>query len=125
MCPNNADGMANSVDSDQTDLVWVYTVCPDLSVGKLRIVTVYGFRVAIHSTLSPELQLRWRWNNLFQSINGNVYGHIIISKRCIFSSLQKKSWDCFFLFALPLTVLCLKVNASCIVLILYVLCFIV
>ena len=34
--------MANSIDPDQTaaSLIWVYTVCPDLSVGKLRIITV-------------------------------------------------------------------------------------
>ena len=32
MSPNDADGMANSVDTDQTaPLIWVYTVCPDLS----------------------------------------------------------------------------------------------
>ena len=42
MSPNNADGMANSVDPDQTALIliWVYTVCPDLSVRKLRKITV-------------------------------------------------------------------------------------
>ena len=44
MSPNDADGMANSADPDQTaprnSLIWVYTVCPDLSVQKLRIVTV-------------------------------------------------------------------------------------
>ena len=41
MGPKDADGMANSVDPDQTrsSLVWVYTVCPDLSVRKLRIIT--------------------------------------------------------------------------------------
>ena len=42
MCPKCADGMANSVDTDQTaprrSLIWVYTVCPDLSVGKHRII---------------------------------------------------------------------------------------
>ena len=32
MCPTGSDGMANSV--------WVYTVCPDRSVRKLRIITV-------------------------------------------------------------------------------------
>ena len=44
MSPNNADGMANSVDPDQTaplgSLIWVCTVCSDLSVRKLRIITV-------------------------------------------------------------------------------------
>ena len=41
MSPNDADGMANSVDPDQTaPLIWVCTVCPGLSVRKLRIITV-------------------------------------------------------------------------------------
>ena len=40
MSPNDADGMANSVDPDQTaPLIWVCTVCPGLSVRKLRIIT--------------------------------------------------------------------------------------
>ena len=37
MYPNNADRMENSVDPDQNSLIWLYTVCPDLSVQKLRI----------------------------------------------------------------------------------------
>ena len=43
MCPNNADRMANILDPDQTapcssrsSLIWVYTVCPDLSVSTVR-----------------------------------------------------------------------------------------
>ena len=44
MIPNDADGMANSVDPDQrSSLIWVCTVCPGLSVRKLRIITVHGF----------------------------------------------------------------------------------
>ena len=37
----HADGMANRIDPDQTrsSLIWVYTVCPDLSVRKLRNIT--------------------------------------------------------------------------------------
>ena len=42
--PNDADGMANSVDPDQvaprSSLIWVCTVCPGISVRKLRIITV-------------------------------------------------------------------------------------
>ena len=42
MSPNDADGMANSVDPDQiaprSSLIWVCTVCPGLSVRKLRII---------------------------------------------------------------------------------------
>ena len=41
MHPKDADGIANSVDPDQTaPLIQVCTVCPDLSVRKLRIITV-------------------------------------------------------------------------------------
>ena len=46
MGPKDPDRMANSVDPDQTAplglpcLIWVYTVCPDLSVRKVRIITV-------------------------------------------------------------------------------------
>ena len=35
----DADRIANSVDPDKS-LIWEYTVCPDLSVRKLRIITV-------------------------------------------------------------------------------------
>ena len=37
MRPKDAEGVANSVD---TDLIWVCTVCPGLSVRKLRIIMV-------------------------------------------------------------------------------------
>ena len=42
MGPNDADEMANSVDPDHTapSLIWVCTVCPGISVRKLRIITV-------------------------------------------------------------------------------------
>ena len=42
----DASGIANSVDPDQTapreeqSLIWVFTVCPDLSVRKHRIIRV-------------------------------------------------------------------------------------
>ena len=39
MCPKDADGMANSVDPDQSNLIWIYTVCPGLSVQELRSIT--------------------------------------------------------------------------------------
>ena len=35
----DAGGMANSVDPDH--LIWVYTVCPGLSVRKLGVNTVF------------------------------------------------------------------------------------
>ena len=41
MHPKDAEGIANSVDPDQTaPLIWVCTVCPGLSVRKLRKITV-------------------------------------------------------------------------------------
>ena len=41
MYPEDAEGIANSSDPDQTvPLIWFYTVHPDLSVRKLRIITV-------------------------------------------------------------------------------------
>ena len=44
MCPKDGDGMANSVDPDQTaqrsGLIWVCGVFPGLSVRKVRIITV-------------------------------------------------------------------------------------
>ena len=40
MRPNDADGIANSVDPGQTALIWVYTVCSDLSVRKFRNIKV-------------------------------------------------------------------------------------
>ena len=41
MCPKDGDRMASSVDHDETSsLIWVYTVCRDLFVRKLRIITV-------------------------------------------------------------------------------------
>ena len=40
MHPKDAAGIANSIDPDQSSLIWVCTVCPDLPVRKLRIITV-------------------------------------------------------------------------------------
>ena len=41
MSPNDAHGIAHSVDPDQrSSLIWGRTVCSDLSDQKLRIITV-------------------------------------------------------------------------------------
>ena len=40
MRPKDAEGTANSVDPDQTVPIWICTVCPNLSVRKLRIIRV-------------------------------------------------------------------------------------
>ena len=53
MHPKDAAGIANIVDPDQT-LIWICIVCPDLSVRKLKIITVLCFRLCQtrhHSTL--------------------------------------------------------------------------
>ena len=41
----DANGIANSEDPDQTarsSLIWIRTVCPDQSVGKLRLFAVFA-----------------------------------------------------------------------------------
>ena len=40
MHPKDAPGIANSVDHDLGAMIWVCTVCPDLSVRKLWNITV-------------------------------------------------------------------------------------
>ena len=51
MHPKGGDGIANSVDPDQTairsSLIWVCTVCSDLSVPILRTFTV--MKGCVHS----------------------------------------------------------------------------
>ena len=48
MPPKDTDGIANSADPDQTaPLIRVCTVCPDLSVQNIRIITVVLFLLAI------------------------------------------------------------------------------
>ena len=65
MNPNNADGMVNSVDCDQTatlgaTLLWVCTVCPGISVRKLRIITVTMFlscKLSYHCAIAYKVQI--------------------------------------------------------------------
>ena len=49
MHPKDVEGIANSVDPDQTapriSLIWVCTVRPDLSVRKLRNITVSNVKL--------------------------------------------------------------------------------
>ena len=52
MHPKDADSIANSEDSDQRSLIWVCTICPDQSVLKLRVITVYRLMImAVVSTV--------------------------------------------------------------------------
>ena len=57
MSPNDADGMANSVDPDQTDcsLIRVCTVCSDLCVRKLRLIMVYAFQSLTKGIHLPQI----------------------------------------------------------------------
>ena len=62
MHPKDADGNVSSVDPDQS-LVWIYTVCPDLSVWKLRTVTVILFQV-VNEVYEGESTLGLWWQNM-------------------------------------------------------------
>ena len=58
-----ANGMANSEDPDQSSLIWVCTVCSDLSVQKLSIITVPATVLAlIFMGLSKEQQVQCQYN---------------------------------------------------------------
>ena len=82
ICSKDADGMANSVDPDQTaPLVWVYTVCLDLPVHKLRIITVcmeLHCRGYWHSEIitwwheAAWLECRWGIKRCYQQRTNNV-----------------------------------------------------
>ena len=65
MSPKDADGMANSVDPDQTPLIWVYTVWPGLSVRKLRINTV-SLLIALNHL---ELTQHHKFSKFYTSLN--------------------------------------------------------
>ena len=70
MCPNNADGMANSVDPDQTcSLIWVCTVCPGISVQKLRIFTVSFEILAVFCKIFIVEKERTRWFLMFPDMH--------------------------------------------------------
>ena len=61
--PNDADRMAKSVDPDQT-LIWVRTVCPGISVRKLRIITVTRMHTGQNCAGSLEDQEWFCWHQL-------------------------------------------------------------
>ena len=92
MHPKNAAGIANSVDPDQSaplgassrsSLIWVCTVCPDLSVRKL-IITVMPMRFfsAFRCKLLGINRYIWPNSNLSKILrcsrvsNSIVYGQI-------------------------------------------------
>ena len=92
MSPNDADGMANSVDPDQTapwsSLIRVFTVCPGISVRKLRIITVnYCTCTAVGSNLC--------WKMIFHYFNSSICFHIFSRTKCC----QLMSWRQFILMS--------------------------
>ena len=74
-----ADRMASSECRPRPDcffrqsLIWFYTVCPDLSVGLLRIIktlTIIGVLICLHFSLVPLLCCDlWLWHFLTVSID--------------------------------------------------------
>ena len=72
----DADGMANSVDPDQTaprsSLIWVYTVCLDLPVRKLRIITVIVYNVFLQPQIFP--------STLLLLLGSQSLNHIVVCK---------------------------------------------
>ena len=55
MHPKDEEGIANSVDPDQrSSLIWVCTVCTDLSVWKLRSITEL-----VNEGVNTALQITW------------------------------------------------------------------
>ena len=73
--PKDADRMANSEDTDQTAPPWVYTVCPDLSVRKRRIITV-ALVLSISFNNQTLYSLDMQWLNLtirYKTIENHHY----------------------------------------------------
>ena len=81
MGPKDADKMTNSVDPDQTEssLIWVYTVCPCLSVWKLRIIMVMTQPGA--STSLQHHEKRTRLGRLF------LLYHLVWALRSVMSNV--------------------------------------
>ena len=68
MHPKDAEGIANSVDPDQTAPIWICTVCQDLSVQKLRKIMV------IPDFAPPFLALRSKEMNTPQPLYKTIVG---------------------------------------------------
>ena len=59
MSPKDADGLANSVDPDQTrSLIWAYTVCPDLLVQILGSIWLNIGKIPTSQISSPLVLLK-------------------------------------------------------------------
>ena len=75
MSPKDAGGRANSVDPDQTapfgsSLIWVCTVCSNLSVPKYRILTViYNNGIDILTYFDSLIY------SIFLTVNNSIVNH--------------------------------------------------
>ena len=92
MSPNDADGMANSVDPDQTrsSLIWVCTVCPGRSVWKLRIITVHHYCAS-----RPQLQtfnITWWSASIHKKFNQHLNTFKSYSKQWVFYIWTCNRW---------------------------------
>ena len=87
MGPNNADRMANNVDADQT--APLCTVCPDLSVRKLRKITVHCGDLSRDSALDKKT-----FSHIRRTASPSWYSEqSTISKTFIaISYINKRSW---------------------------------
>ena len=66
MSPKDADGMADSVGPDQrSSLIWVCTVCPGISVRKLRIIMVAPILTTLHQTSLDCGQIPTDWRDVW------------------------------------------------------------
>ena len=88
MHPKDADGIANSVDPDQTarsSLIWVCTVCPDLSVRKLSIITVSLVLIFLIWQL---IFILIGGKNFINHTKSLIYSAVINSTKLYFSALK-------------------------------------
>ena len=82
MSPNDADGMANSVIgadwsgsvlfAHRSSLIWVCTVCPGVSVRKLRIITAVRSQWVGGSFVEFQCFYIDDWRNENQSLRGRL-----------------------------------------------------
>ena len=86
MCPKNADGMEKkqyrpwSDCSSRSSLIWVYTVCLDLPVRKLRIVMV----------MQPKMQMEWNKCRHRSDCSGAVWsGSALFAQACLSKNLRR------------------------------------
>ena len=92
MSPNDADGMAQSRPrsdcSSRSSLIWVCTVCSDLPVRKLRIITVSGSLISL-TQITQERDDEGFGGNTDSQINGNARTPLAC---CTISRTTSRNW---------------------------------